>query len=154
MKRYSSLLFLFSLLSTWVQAAPTIPETSDLREPMMRAIDSNREVEVNLTGEIAEKIRLQTKAPANTRVKAKISTVSVIRPGCKRLRLEFSEPTHKMKTVNGTEEPFLMWYEMNICSDGKPPQLSMVGLTKEQVKERLENAGNFNRIEQRGGGFK
>lgn len=119
-------------VSVGVVAAPTIPEVSSVNSLLIRAIDTDQEVAAWLVGDVAEKIRQQTKAPAGTKVMAKVSTVHVIREGCKRLHLEFSEPSHKMKTNKGTEEPFVMWYDMNICRDGKPPQLSTIGLTGEK----------------------
>jgi len=57
-----------------------------------------------------------------------VSTLQIFRPGCKRLRLLLSMPTHKMKTVKGTMEPFVMFYELNLCRDGQPPQVSSVGM--------------------------
>ena len=140
----------FVLAVGQAESAPLIPETADLREPLMRALNGNDEVVVYLKGEIAERIRLQTKAPADTRVKAKVTTAHVIRQGCKRLHIELSEPSHKMKTVNGTEEPFLMWYEMNICTDGKPPQLSVVGMTEEEVRQRKAGGVTFGKVESKG----
>jgi hypothetical protein len=130
------IMVLWSAVSGWVMAAPTIPESNNTREPLMRALDTDGEVAVILTGEVAEKIRLQTRAPADTRVRAKVTTVNVIRPGCKRLHMELSEPTHLMKTIKGTEEPFVMWYELNLCRDGNPPQISTLGLNDAQILQR------------------
>lgn len=114
-------------VSSGVFAAPAIPVVSSVNSLLIRAIDTDKEVAAWLVGDVAEKIRQQTKAPIGTKVMAKVTTVHVIRDGCKRLHLELSEPSHKMKTNKGTEEPFVMWYDMNICRDGKPPQISAIG---------------------------
>lgn len=113
-------------------AAPTIPEVTSVNSLLIRAIDTDKEVVAWLVGDVAEKIRRETKAPVGTKVMAKVSTVHVIRDGCKRPHLELSEPSHKMKTNKGTEEPFVMWYDMNMCRDGKPPQLSTIGHADEK----------------------
>ena len=81
---------------------------------------------------MADKLRAETKAPAGTKVRASVSTVSEFRAGCKRLRLSLAMPTHRMLTVNGTREPFQMAYELNLCRDGQPPQASSVGLKEDQ----------------------
>jgi len=115
--------------SAGATAATTITETANVRGLLLSAIDSrDGTAEAWLTGELAQKIKHDTKAPANTRVKASVSTLQVFRPGCKRLRLLLSMPTHKMATVKGTMEPFMMYYELNLCRDGQPPQVSPVGL--------------------------
>ena len=44
-----------------------------------------------------------------------------------RIGLVLGMPDHKMRTVNGTMEPFSMFYELNLCRDGQPPQVSPVG---------------------------
>lgn len=114
-------------------ATSTLPESADVRGLLIAAIDArNGAAEAWLIGPIAQKLRTDTKAPPNTRVKASVSTVQVIRPGCKRLRLALAMPTHKMLTVNGTREPFQMAYELNLCRDGQPPQASSVGLKEGQ----------------------
>jgi len=110
-------------------AAKTLPETANVRGLLLSAIDSrDGTAEAWLVGEMAQKLKNDTKAPANTRVKASVSTLQVFRPGCKRLRLLLSMPTHRMKTTKGTVEPFQMYYELNLCRDGQPPQVSPVGL--------------------------
>lgn len=126
----SIVILLLSLLGPSLEsvAAPTISETANVRGLLLSAIDSrDGTAEAWLVGEMAQKLKNDTKAPPNTRVKATVTTVQVIRPGCKRLRLVLGMPTHKMKTVNGTMEPFSMFYELNLCRDGQPPQVSPVG---------------------------
>lgn len=81
-----------------------------------------------LDGPLADRLRQQTQAPASTNVLLTISTVKVFRPGCSRMRMWFQEPDHLMKTVKGDMEPFSVYYDLNICTDGKPPALSKVGL--------------------------
>ena len=109
--------------------AASLGEVSEVRGLLLAAIDAkDGSASARLTGPIAQKLRTETKAPANTRVLATVTTVSVFRPGCKRLRLTFAMPTHKMATINGTREPFVMFYELNLCRDGQPPQVSRVGL--------------------------
>lgn len=115
--------------STVAFAAPTLTETANVRSLLLAAIDSQSGMtEAWLIGPMAQKLKTDTKAPPNTRVKASVSTVQVIRPGCKRLRLALSMPSHKMQTVKGTMEPFSMFYELNLCRDGQPPQVSSVGM--------------------------
>lgn len=111
-------------------AAPTsVPEVSQVRGLLLAAIDSKSgTADAWLIGPMAQKLRTETKAPDGTRVRASVSTVTLIRPGCKRLRLTLAMPTHKMLTRNGTREPFQMAYELNLCRDGQPPQVSSVGL--------------------------
>jgi hypothetical protein len=46
------------------------------------------------------------------------------------MRMQLGEPSHKMATVNGTNEPFNVYFDLNICRDGRPPQDSKVGLGK------------------------
>ena len=129
------MMFSFLLLSSHAIAAPTIPEVSDMRNLLIKAIDTDQEVIAYLKGDLAEKIKLQTKAPADTKVKARVATVQKIRTGCKRLLVEFSEPSHMMQTTKGTKEPFTMWYQLNLCRDGKPPQISTIGLTEDEIRE-------------------
>lgn len=116
-------------------AAPTIPEVSDIRGLLIKAIDSDKEVVALLTGDLAQKINVETKAPIDTKVKVKVATIQKIRNGCKRLLVEFSEPTHLMLTNKGTKEPFVMWYQLNICRDGKPPEISKVGKSSDDSSE-------------------
>lgn len=123
------------LMCARVNAAPTIPEVSDIKTLMLKGIDSDKEVVAYLNGELAEKIKSQSKAPADTKVKARVATIQKIRNGCKRLLVEFSEPTHLMLTNKGTKEPFVMWYQLNICRDGKPPEISKVGKSSEDSSE-------------------
>ncbi len=109
-------------------ATPTLPETADVRGLLISAIDTrDGATGAWLVGPMAQKLRNDTKAPPNTRIKASVTTVQVFRPGCKRLRLSLAMPTHKMLTVNGTREPFQMAYELNLCRDGQPPEVSPVG---------------------------
>lgn len=109
--------------------AASLGEVSEVRGLLLAAIDArDGSASARLAGPIAQKLRTETKAPANTRVLATVTTVSVFRPGCKRLRLTLAMPTHKMATINGTTEPFVMFYELNLCRDGQPPQVSRVGL--------------------------
>jgi anti-sigma factor RsiW len=119
--------------STLAKAAPvsSIPRTSDLHGLLISAIDTPAvEKKAWLDGPIADKLRVQTKAPASTPVLARISTLNVIRPGCSRMRRQLGEPSHKMETVKGTKEPFNVYFDLNICRDGRPPQDSKVGLGK------------------------
>lgn len=125
----------FLVLSNSAISAPTIPEVSDMRSLLLKAIDTDQEVIAYLKGDLAEKIKLQTKAPIDTKVKARVATVQKIRTGCKRLLVEFSEPSHLMQTNKGTKEPFIMWYQLNLCRDGKPPQISTVGLSESDANE-------------------
>ena len=119
--------------STATKSAPvsSIPRTSDLHGLLISAIDTpDDEKKAWLDGPIADKLRVQTKAPASTPVLARISTLKVLRPGCSRMRMQLGEPSHKMATVNGTNEPFNVYFDLNICRDGRPPQDSKVGLGK------------------------
>lgn len=123
-------MLLLTLLGSSLEsvAAPTLPETANVRGLLLAAIDSrDGTAQAWLIGDMAQKLKNDTKAPPNTRVKASVTTVQVIRPGCKRLRLVLGMPDHKMRTVNGTMEPFSMFYELNLCRDGQPPQVSSVG---------------------------
>jgi hypothetical protein len=124
-----TLLFLvMSGITSGAFAAPTMPETANVRGLLLSAIDArDGTAEAWLIGPMAEKLKNETKAPPNTRVKVSVSTLQVFRPGCKRLRMLLAMPTHKMKTVNGTTEPFQMYYDLNLCRDGQPPQASSVG---------------------------
>lgn len=124
------ILMLLSLgcASAAVVAAPALQETSKVRGLLLSAIDSKDGTsDAWLVGPMAQTLKNQTKAPANSRVKAAVSTLKVIRPGCKRLRLLLSIPSHKMLTTKGTMEMFQMYYDLNICRDGQPPQVSPVG---------------------------
>ena len=119
--------------STAIKSAPisSIPRTSDLHGLLISAIDTPYvEKKAWLDGPIADKLRVQTKAPASTPVLARISTLKVYRPGCSRMRMQLGEPSYKMATVNGTNEPFNVYFDLNICRDGRPPQDSKVGLGK------------------------
>lgn len=128
MMRAVLLLMLYGI-SSGAFAAPMVPETANVRGLLLSAIDArDGTAEAWLTGPMAAKLKNETKAPPNTRVKVSVSTLQVFRPGCKRLRLLLSMPTHKMATVKGTMEPFMMYYELNLCRDGQPPQVSPVGL--------------------------
>lgn len=114
-------------------SAPALPVVTNVRGLLLSAIDNpSGKADAWLSGPMAEKLRAETKAPAGTKVKASVSTVSVFREGCKRLRLSLAMPTHRMLTVNGTREPFQMAYELNLCRDGQPPQASSVGLKEGQ----------------------
>lgn len=119
--------------SSATKSAPvsSIPRTSDLHGLLISAIDTpDDEKKAWLDGPIADKLRVQTRAPASTPVLARISTLKVLRPGCSRMRMQLGEPSHKMATVNGTNEPFNVYFDLNICRDGRPPQDSKVGLGK------------------------
>lgn len=114
-------------------SAPEIGETANIRGLLLSAINSrDGKAEAWLVGPMAQKLKNDTKAPTYTKVKASVMTVQVIRPGCKRLRIVFSMPTHRMMTVKGTREPFSMFYELNLCQDGQPPQVSPVGLGEDK----------------------
>jgi hypothetical protein len=110
-------------------AAPTLQETANVRGLLLSAIDSrDGTADAWLIGAMAQQLKNETMAPANSRVRVSVSTLQVIRPGCKRLRLLLAIPSHRMKTVKGTMEPFQMYYELNLCRDGQPPQVSPVGI--------------------------
>ena len=111
-------------------AAPTLQETANVRGLLLSAIDSrDGTADAWLIGAMAQQLKNETRAPANSRVRVSVSTLQVIRgPGCKRLRLLLAIPSHRMKTVKGTMEPFQMYYELNLCRDGQPPQVSPVGM--------------------------
>lgn len=112
-------------------AAPTIQKTTQVKSLLISAIDAHGgETQAWLEGEMADKIRAGTKAPAKSPVLATVTTVKEFRPGCKRLRLVLSMPKHKMQTVKHTMEPFTMFYELNLCRDGQPPHVSSVGMGK------------------------
>lgn len=103
-------------------------DAAQVRGLLLQAIDAeDGKAQAWLSGEIAQKLKQQINAPAGTRVQAAVSTVSQIRPGCKRLALSLSTPTFAMATVKGTKEPFQVTYSMDLCRDGKPPMLSTVG---------------------------
>jgi len=110
-------------------AATTLQETANVRGLLLSAIESrDGTADAWLIGAMAQQLKNETRAPANSRVRVSVSTLQVIRPGCKRLRLLLAIPSHKMKTVKGTMEPFQMYYELNLCRDGQPPQVSPVGM--------------------------
>lgn len=122
----------FMLAAVPALAAPPVGEVTAVRGLLLAAIDAkDGKVAARLAGPMAQRLRSETKAPPNTPILATVSTVQVFRPGCKRLRLEFAMPTHKMATIKGTMEPFVMSYELNLCRDGQPPQVSRVGLERE-----------------------
>lgn len=128
MMRISIIALMASLASAATQAGTVMSEVSQIRSLLLRAIDApDGQAQAWVIGDIAQKIKLETKAPPATRVKAVVTTVQQIRPGCKRLRLELSTPTHSMRTLDGSLEPFRMFYELNLCRDGQPPQASAVG---------------------------
>lgn len=123
------LLILACALSMSAVAAPTIQKTTQAKSLLLSAIDApGGKTQAWLEGEIANRIRNQTKAPAKSPVLATVSTVKEFRPGCKRLRMVLSMPDHKMLTIKNTMEPFTMFYELNLCRDGQPPQASSVGM--------------------------
>jgi hypothetical protein len=110
-------------------AATTLQETANVRGLLLSAIESrDGTADAWLIGAMAQQLKNETRAPANSRVRVSVSTLQVIRPGCKRLRLLLAIPSHKMKTVKGTMEPFQMYYELNLCRDGQPPKVSPVGM--------------------------
>jgi hypothetical protein len=110
-------------------AATSLQETANVRGLLLSAIESrDGTADAWLIGTMAQQLKNETRAPANSRVRVSVSTLQVIRPGCKRLRLLLAIPSHKMKTVKGTMEPFQMYYELNLCRDGQPPQVSPVGM--------------------------
>ncbi|KAB2318963.1 hypothetical protein F8A86_11440 [Betaproteobacteria bacterium SCN1] len=116
---------------TGIAASNSIPEVSQVRGLLLSAIESKSgTADAWLVGPMAQKLRAETQAPDGTKVRATVSTVAEIRPGCKRLRLILAMPSHKMLTRNGTHEAFQMAYELNLCRDGQPPQVSSVGLEK------------------------
>lgn len=125
-----SMLAMLLAANAGAQTSPKqLPETANIRGLLLSAIDSkNGTAEAWLTGPMAVKLKNETKAPPNTRVKVSVSTLQVFRPGCKRLRMTLAMPTHKMLTVKGTMEMFQMYYDLNLCRDGQPPQVSPVGL--------------------------
>lgn len=125
-----SMLAMMLAANAGAQTSPKqLPETANVRGLLLAAIDSkNGMSDAWLIGDMAQKLKTDTKAPANSRVKASVSTLQVIRPGCKRLRLLLSIPSHKMLTTKGTMETFQMYYDLNLCRDGQPPQVSPVGM--------------------------
>jgi hypothetical protein len=121
--------------AAWLIALPSMADPSivakrvtQLKPLMLNAIDSpTGKAQAWLEGELADRIRIQIKAPAKSPVLATVRTVQEFRPGCKRLHVALSLPEHKMETTSHTWEPFLVWYELNLCRDGRPPQVSDVG---------------------------
>lgn len=108
-------------------SAQSLPEVTQLRGLLLSAIESNRKVEAWVAGPLAQTLTSRIQAPAGTRVKVEIDTLSVIRPGCKRLSVAFTTPGFSMQTTAGGKEVFRVNYGVNLCSDGKPPQESAVG---------------------------
>lgn len=126
--RRAMLLFCLLLAANAGAQTQRLPETDKVRGLLLSAIDAkDGTAEAWLTGAMAQKLKIETKAPANSRVKISVSTLRIFRPGCKRLRMLLSMPTHKMKTVRGTMEMFQMYYDLNLCRDGRPPHDSNVG---------------------------
>jgi len=128
MKRALLLFCLLLASNAGAQTSPRLPETDKVRRLLLSAIDAkDGTAEAWLTGAMAQRLKNETKAPANSRVRISISTLQVFRPGCKRLRMLLAIPSHKMKTVRGTMEMFQMYYDLNLCRDGRPPHDSNVG---------------------------
>jgi hypothetical protein len=143
----SKLLWIGLLLSSWALAAdnamppvnsgvPTskpataaYPRSSDLHGVLMDAMNPPHSVKKFwLAGVLADKLRAQTQVPPATPVLVTISTLKLYQHGCNRMRIRFAEPSHWMATVDGSEAPFSVYYDLNICRDGRPPQSEPVEL--------------------------
>lgn len=129
MARRLAFVSLCYLLAMPAVSAPAIQKVTQIKPLLIDAIDApGGKSKAWLEGEMADKLRVGIKAPPKTPVLATVSTIHEFRPGCKRLRLVLTTPKHLMKTVKGTLEPFSMFYELNLCRDGQPPQVSSVGM--------------------------
>jgi hypothetical protein len=110
------------------QAGGRIPRTTEFKPLLFAAIDApSGTAQAWLEGPVADRLRIQTKASPKSPVLVSVSTVKIIRTGCKRLRVTLSMPEHKMETVKHTTEPFVMWYELNLCRNGQPPEVTEAG---------------------------
>lgn len=122
----SILVFMLGLIPI-SSLADTQRVVMDVNPLVIEALSTDKPIKAQLKGGITEKIRIESKAPANKDVFVTVKGVQNIRPGCKRVQVTFSMPDHMMKLKTGGEEPLSFWYQLNICTDGNPPHLSAIG---------------------------
>lgn len=103
-----------------------LAEVTQVRGLLLAAVESGQ-ASAWMSGPMAQQLKSQINAPAGTRVLANVTTLKIIRPGCRRLNLELSTPGFQLQTRAGGREDFRVSYAMNLCSDGRPPESSNVG---------------------------
>jgi len=98
------------------------PEGTDFKKLFLQALNSpSGKSRTDVTGPIADSIRLQTNSP-NSRVVAEVNTVKDLpQNGCKRLRIVFTTPGMLYEMREGPKAPLKVGALINMCPDGQPP---------------------------------
>lgn len=76
-----------------------------------------------LNDQVARNIRQKFHLGPDALVEGVVNRVNVINEECSRLKLIINVPDVKISQyMGGPQEMFSMWYELNMCKDGNPPE--------------------------------
>lgn len=106
-----------------VDAAATEPMTTSAKELLLSALKEDGSSRGLLDDGIARKIRDKFYLQSDDIVEGVVDTVSVLNDDCSRLKLTINVPKLKLSQyLGGPESMFSVWYELDMCKDGKPPE--------------------------------
>jgi hypothetical protein len=111
-------------------------QSADMRDALFAAMDAS---DGAYRGELQGGIRDWLHKALNTNSPVFVNVTSIQQfpqPGCKRLRAEVTVPDVKVTDKKtGVQAPFGINYEMNLCPDGSPPEMTgMSGKPSLQTK--------------------
>jgi len=111
------------------------PIGTDFKKLFLHALNSpSGTSRTDVTGPIAESIRLQTNSP-NARVVAEVNTVKDLpQKGCKRLRIVLTTPGMLYEMREGPKAPLKVGALINMCPDGQPPGDEPVATAQNSAK--------------------
>lgn len=115
----------------------TVAHADDLNR-MMRSAAANGSAEGEVTGQVAQFWRETTKS--NAPIFAKITTVKHFkRDDCRRLNVETWQD--RVPTKQGELVLFKQSFQLNLCSDGTPPEESVAEWRAKEAAAKKEREG-------------
>lgn len=116
------LMFFVPLLGQAKETYKAFQTTTTTKSLVFDAIQGDGNSRGLLDDPVSQKIRRKFSLNPGAVVEGVVNTVSIISEDCSRLKLTLTVPEVKLSQyLGGPEEMFSMWYEFNMCKDGKPP---------------------------------
>lgn len=119
------IIFLMPIIGQSKETSKVFQTTTTAKNLVFDAIQGDGNSRGLLDDPVSQKIRNKFLLRPDSVVEGVVNTVSTINDECSRLRLTLTVPEMKISQyLGGPKEMFSMWYEFNMCRDGKPPAKS------------------------------